>query len=134
MSELTADGTDDGAYRFRLDDLSGLPDAAIRLALRTARHITADLEHEQARRNQATPAAVDPDRLVSAAEAAPMLGTTADHVWEMMRHGKLPCVAVGKKYKRIPLAAIRALMVGQPVPAPRLRTPRIGRKTASLTE
>jgi predicted DNA-binding transcriptional regulator AlpA len=86
-----------------------------------------------ARKAQAPSAPEEPDRLLSAAEAAPMLGTTEDHVWSMMRRGKLPCVVVGKKYKKVPLSAIQAMMHGQPIPAPaapRLRTPRISRKTA----
>ncbi len=81
--------------------------------------------------------APEPDRLLSAREAAQMLSTTPDHVWAMMRRGTLPTVHVGKKYKRVPLAAVRAVMAGQsldtrslpPVESRvRLHTPRIGRR------
>jgi hypothetical protein len=128
-AKLTADGgSDDGAYRFRLDDLSAVPLTGLQLCLRSVRHIAADIELELARRSQSPPFADDPDRLVSAAEAAPILSTTTAHVWAMMRSGALPCIRVGKKYTRTRLSAVHALRDGQPLPAPRLRTPRIGRR------
>jgi excisionase family DNA binding protein len=74
----------------------------------------------------------EPERLLSATEIAPMLGTTVDHVWSMMRQGVLPTVYVGKKYRRVSLAAVQAYMSGRPVPVQAKtggkRTPRIGRR------
>lgn len=137
--KLIATGDDDnGSYQFRFPvDLVEFPVEGLQLALRTARHIVGDLELEIARRGQTAPSAVEPDRLLSAAEAAPMLDTTEDHVWSMMRRGTLPCVFVGRKYKRVPLSAIQALVQGKPLPPvkapaqPRSGTPRIGRTAAA---
>lgn len=79
----------------------------------------------------------EPERLLSADEIAPMLSTTVDHVWAMMRRGTLPTIYVGKKYRRVPLSALRAYMSGQAFPAiqtqrpSKKRTPRIGRLGAA---
>jgi excisionase family DNA binding protein len=79
----------------------------------------------------------EPERLLTAAEAAARLGTTMDHVWAMQRRGALPSVPVGRKYKRVPLSAVLAHMANKAMPALpaapstlRMRTPRIGRTPA----